>query len=178
VSDFVHDPTPVVAVVNTPQGSVMVTQENSDMVHRTPDQTAEEMQLKAKQAEEVTKLQETHQVDNAKIAEGTPLEQVPVVHYRASTVSSDKGAVNQLFAEHKISEEDRDERLKEIDRIAKEAEKTEKDAQVAADKANKDQEKELKDQERDQEKAAKDHEKAVSTTAEKGSTTALKTDKS
>jgi len=142
VSDFVHDPNPTVAVINTPQGSVLVSEENSDMMHRTPEQTAEEMALKTKQAEEITKLQGDHVEANSKMAEGTPLEQTPVVHYRASTVSSDKAAVNQLFADHKISEEDRDERLKEIDSIAKEAEKTEKDAQAASDKANKAAEKE------------------------------------
>lgn len=119
MSDFVHDPTPIVTVINQPEGAVMVTQENSDMMHRTAEQTAEELQLKAEHAEEITKLQEEHMDQNQKIEEGTPLEAPDVVPYRASTVDSDKAAVNQLFAENKISEEGRDARLKEIDEIAK-----------------------------------------------------------
>lgn len=142
MSDFVHDPTPVVAVINQPEGAVMVTQENSDMMHRTAEQTAEEMALKQEHAEEITKLQEEHMVANQTIAEGTPVEAPEVVHYRASTVDSDKAAVDMLFAEHKISEEGRDARHKEIDEAAAAAEKADKEANKASAETTKRAEKE------------------------------------
>jgi hypothetical protein len=120
VSDFVHDPNPTVAVINQPEGSVLVTTENSDFAHRTAEQTAEEMNLKAEQAAEVAKLQESHAEENAKVPEGEPLEEVePPVPYRASTPESDKAATDQLLEEGKITEEEHKERVADIAKIAK-----------------------------------------------------------
>jgi hypothetical protein len=120
VSDFVHDPNPTVAVINQPEGSVLVTTENSDFMHRTAEQTAEEMTLKAEQAAEVAELQEKHVEENAKVEEGEPLEEVePPVPYRASTPESDKAATDQLLEEGKITEDEHKERVAEIAKIAK-----------------------------------------------------------
>jgi hypothetical protein len=121
MSDFVHDPAPQVQVINGPEGSVVVTAENSDMVHRTAEQTQEVIELQAKQAEEMTELNEAHAEANAEVPEGEPLEEVEApVPYRASTVAGEKAAVEQLLTEGKITEEEKDERIAEIDAIAEE----------------------------------------------------------
>jgi cell division septum initiation protein DivIVA len=128
MSDFVHDPTPAAVVVNTPEGSVVVTQETSDMVHRTAEQTAEVIELQTEHAEALTELQEKHMEDNAKVEEGTPLEPTPIVHYRATTPEQDKNNVESLFRKGEISEEERDARFAEIDKIAEERGDNEEEA--------------------------------------------------
>jgi len=119
VSDFVHDPNPTVAVINQPEGSVTVTTENSDFMHKTAEQSAEEMTLKQEHANEVAELNEKHAEENAKIEEGEPLEPVEVVPYRASTPESDKANVDQLLEEGKITEEEHKDRVAEIAKIAR-----------------------------------------------------------
>ena len=120
MSDFVHDPNPTVAVINQPEGSVTVTTENSDFMHRTTEQTAEEVALKQEHANEVAELQEKHAEENAKVPEGEPLEEVePPVPYRASTPESDKAATDQLLEEGKITEDEHKERVADIAKIAK-----------------------------------------------------------
>ena len=120
MSDFVHDPNPTVAVINQPEGSILVTTENSDFAHKTAEQTAEEMTLKSEQAAEVAELHEKHAEENAKVPEGEPLEEVePPVPYRASTPESDKQVTDQLLEEGKITEDEHKERVADIAKIAR-----------------------------------------------------------
>lgn len=126
MSDFVHDPTPTTAVINGPEGSSVISIENSDLAHRTKEQSVEVAELQASQAEEMANLNLQHAEDNTAAAQSEaatesaePVEQEPApVPYRASTPESDKANVEQLFKEGKITEEQMNERFAEIDAIA------------------------------------------------------------
>jgi hypothetical protein len=93
VSDFVHSDVPQVAVIHTPEGTVVIEQETGEFAH--PEVTDEE----AVNPEDI------------ELPEPVP--------YRASTPESDKANVEQLFKEGKITEDQMNERFAEIDEIAK-----------------------------------------------------------
>jgi hypothetical protein len=92
VSDFIHDPTTKVSVINGPEGSTIIEQETTDFAHPLDED-------------------EKQKVEDIELPEAVP--------YRASTPESDKRATDQLLEEKKITEDEHKERIKEIDRIAK-----------------------------------------------------------
>lgn len=92
MSDFVHSDVPQVAVINTPEGSVMVEQNDSSFAR--PEDAAEEVKP-----------------EDIEVPEAVP--------YRASTPESDKENVDILLKEGKITKEEHTDRVKEIEEIAK-----------------------------------------------------------
>lgn len=98
MSDFVHSDVPQVVVINGPEGSTTVEQENSDLAH-------------------------VELGDNM-----VPAEEIDVpdpVPYRATTPEQDQANVDQLLKEGKITEEEHAKRSKEIAAIAKDPTLTE-----------------------------------------------------
>jgi len=71
MSDFVHNPVPQVVVVQDLDKGGVKSQEivNSDMDHRTEEQTKEALVLAAKHQTEAQKLIEKHQEENLKLTE-------------------------------------------------------------------------------------------------------------
>jgi hypothetical protein len=121
MSDFVHDPNPLTAVINGPQGSTVVTQENSSLFHPTQEQIDERNALLAEQAEALAELNQKQLEEATTVdpeAEPVQPEEEAPVPYRASTVAGDKAAVQALVDTNKITQEEADKRMAEIDEIA------------------------------------------------------------
>ena len=93
MSDFVHDDNPQVAVINGPEGSTVVIQNDNSFA--------------------TTPVGEVVAPEDIEVPDPVP--------YRVSTPESDKANTDQLLAEGKITEDEHKERVKEIAKIAKDS---------------------------------------------------------